>query len=165
MSPKNVTVKRLRAAEAEQAKVLTRRIETESQPDNPDAPFWAEVGFENCRAEFDFLCSDSFWFLVAEIGGELVGYTTAARIPKASGLMGTLYIDELYVMSTHRRGGIGSALVAEVHRIAKELGYWKVRLMADQHDPEIRRFYESLGFRDNSDGFFQRDAAWEKDLG
>ncbi len=76
MSPKHVTVKRLLAAEAEQAKELARRIETESQPDNPDAPFWAEVGFEKCRAEFDFLA--------AEIDGELVGYTTAARIPKSA---------------------------------------------------------------------------------
>ena len=43
----------------------------------------------------------------------------------------------------------------------RQLGYWRVRLMADPDDAAVRRFYELLGFRDSHDGFFQRDARWE----
>ncbi len=157
MATNETRVRRLRPADARRAQELLSKVEAESQPDQPQSPLWAERGFDRSLMSFNFLSSDSFWFLAAELGGELVGYATAARIPKASGLLGTLYVDELYVLRTHRRCGIGAALVSEVHRIAKELGYWRVRLIADRRATGLRRFYEPLGFRDDNDGFFQRE--------
>jgi len=51
-------------------------------------------------------------------------------------------------------------LFREIDKISQELGYWKIRLNADPSDVVVRKFYESLGFKDNrNNGFFEKDVA------
>lgn len=61
------------------------------------------------------------------------------------------------MLRSHRRRGVGTALLADVSRIADELHAWRIRLNADPSNGGVRAFYEALGFRDHADGFFQKD--------
>jgi GNAT superfamily N-acetyltransferase len=85
-----------------------------------------------------------------------VGYLTAVRIPKPDQRIGVLYIDELRVLTAYRRRGIGSALVQEVCDLGYDLGFWRVRLNADQDDSGVCAFYEKNGFKHGGDGFFEK---------
>ena len=138
---------------------LWRRIANEVEPNNKASPAREVQGLKRSLREFDFLESDSFWFLIAALGRKPVGYLTAARIPKADRRLGVLYVDELYVLTAYRCRGVGSALVGKVCTIGLELGYWRVRLKADQNDPRACSFYETIGFNQDGDGFFQRPIA------
>ena len=149
----------IRVGSRDEARLLElfRAIEAEEWPGRTDAPDLAEKGFGVSRESFDFLSSDSFWLLGAELDGKLVSYASVVRIPKADARRGTLYIDELYVLRAHRRQGLASALLGAVHQLARDLRFWRIRLNADPDDTAVRAFYESLGYHDNGDGFFQRD--------
>lgn len=135
---------------------LWRAIAKECNPNDETAPSQAVEGLNRALQDFNFLESESFWLLLAQIDGRPVGYLTAVRIPKADERMGVLYIDELYVLNEYRRCGAGSALIGEVCRIGQELGFWRVRLNADQGNAEVCAFYEGNGFEHSGDGFFQK---------
>lgn len=135
---------------------LWRAIARESNPKDDNAPSREVRGLHRSLQRFDWLGSDSFWLLLARVDGSPVGYSTTVRIPKADDRIGVLYIDELCVLEAHRRHGVGSALVQEVCRIGRELGFWRIRLNADENDPGVCAFYEANGFRHGGNGFFQR---------
>lgn len=135
---------------------LWRSIARESNPEDDRAPYREVKGLYRSLQTFNLLESDSFWLFLARVDGNPVGYLTTVRIPKADDRIGVLYIDELYVLETYRRRGVGSALVQEVCRIGQELTFWRVRLNADENDPGVCAFYETNGFRHGGNGFFQR---------
>ena len=157
MSDGQVNAVRLRPVDAARAKSLFGRIDAETFRDQPDAAARAESGFEDSRREFDFLSTDSFWIFGGEFDGHLVGYATVVRIPKADSRLGTLYVDELYVLAEHRRRGVAAAIIEAVCDLAAEFRYWRVRLNTDPKNDPACALYRSLGFRDHGDGFFQRD--------
>ena len=113
-------------------------------------------GLRSSLHGFNLLESASFWLLLARKDGIPAGYLTTVRIPKADHRKGVLYIDELYVLQGYRRCGIGSSLLREVYRLGQELGFWRIRLNADQNDAGVCSFYEANGFSHGGDGFFQR---------
>lgn len=59
--------------------------------------------------------------LVAETGGEIIGHIvfTKARVGNAD----VLVLAPLSVKPSYQKQGVGTALILEGHRIAKELGY------------------------------------------
>ncbi|MHC4600592.1 MAG: GNAT family N-acetyltransferase [Planctomycetota bacterium] len=117
----------------------------------------AAGSIERSRDRYDFLASDGFWVLIGTVGGEFAGYATAVRIPKLDERIGVLYIAEVHVLQRHRRKGVASGMLQEALALASERGLWRIRLNADPKDEGVRRFYESQGFRDGGDGFYQRN--------
>lgn len=60
---------------------------------------------------------------------------------------GSWYVDSLAVASSHRRRGIGRALMAEAERRARQAGCDSVALDTAENNRAGRALYESLGMR------------------
>ncbi len=80
------------------------------------------------------------WFLIAESGGCIVG----AVMVGYEGHRG--WINYLAVDPTHRRGGIGRALMAEAERVLHAAGCPKINLQVRPDKKEVVAFYAALGF-------------------
>lgn len=79
----------------------------------------------------------------ASIDGRVVGVCGLNADPYGAGpRVGR--VRRLYVLSAHRRGGVGRRLVAEVVAAARGT-FDRLHLRTD--NPEAARFYERLGFR------------------
>ena len=101
-----------------------------------------------------FGVNPAFAGLVAEDSDVVVGYLLyhfgydsdrAARI---------LYIADLFVTHAARRGGVGTALLVEVARIARAAGAESLIWSVYQHNAEATRFYQACGATRLSDVFF-----------
>lgn len=156
MSHNTIEIATARVEDLPAVKALFQAIEKEHNPDHNKAPLRAVMGIETSRQAFDFLASTSFWLLLARIDERPVGYLTVVRVPKLDDRIGVLYIDELYVLSPYRRQGVGSALIESVSEIGRNLGYWRVRLNADETDEGVCLFYEGNGFKHSGNGFFEK---------
>ena len=83
--------------------------------------------------------------LLAEVGGEAVGF--ALYFHNFSTFLGKpgLYLEDLFVKPSFRGRGIGKALLSRVARIAVERDCGRMEWsVLDWNEPSIR-FYESLG--------------------
>lgn len=83
--------------------------------------------------------------LLAEEGGQLVGY--ALFFHTYSTFLGqpSLYLEDLFVLPSHRGRGFGKALLARLARLAVERNCGRFEWMVlDWNTPAIQ-FYESLG--------------------
>lgn len=62
-----------------------------------------------------------------------------------------IYIYDLAVSEAYRRKGLARALIAELKKIAQELGAWVIYVQADKEDEDLpaRRLYESMGVRED----------------
>ncbi len=83
--------------------------------------------------------------VIAEIDGAAAGfalfYTTFSTWRCRPGL----WLEDLFVSPEHRRGGVGSALLTHVARIAVERDYPRLEWSAlDWNEPALR-FYAALG--------------------
>ncbi len=56
-----------------------------------------------------------------------------------------VHLEDLYVRSGHRGGGIGRALLAHVARLARDRGCGRLEWWALTDDAKANRFYERLG--------------------
>ena len=106
------------------------------------------------------------FFLVAERGGEIVGFV-AGRVRRASaappddlavfpGGADYLEVEDLYVAAPARRAGIGTRLVERVLAEARgqEIEHSTV-FSATKDTAQICRFYERLGYRPWGVQFFR----------
>jgi GNAT superfamily N-acetyltransferase len=82
---------------------------------------------------------------VAELDGEIVGYTLHfLNYSTWEGLHG-IYLEDLYVRPEYRGSGLGKALLVNLAEIAVRSGYARVEWsVLDWNAPSIA-FYESLG--------------------
>jgi ribosomal protein S18 acetylase RimI-like enzyme len=62
------------------------------------------------------------------------------------------YLQELYVVPAHRRGGIGTALMAATIAAAREAGATTLDLNTGETDTGARALYEKLGFTNREGG-------------
>ena len=65
---------------------------------------------------------------------------------------GSLYVGRLAVLPSHRRRGIGRALMAAVEEEARRMGLTRITLGVRIQLPLNRAFYESLGYRADGRG-------------
>ena len=87
---------------------------------------------------------DHIHCLVATYDGEPVGFAT--YFPAYYSWSGrAIYLDDLYVRQAHRGLGIGSALIQDVIRMAKEGGFRKVKWQVSKWNHQAIGFYKSLG--------------------
>ena len=61
-------------------------------------------------------------------------------------------LEELYVVPHLRDRGIGTAILAEVRRLAREQGAPEMHINVDEVDVDTRRFYERHGFLNVEEG-------------
>ncbi len=85
--------------------------------------------------------------LVAEENGSLVGHIMLSKATVTGGddRHEVLYIAPISVILERRNEGIGSALVAESFKLAREMGYTSVFLVGDP------AYYHRFGFRSVAD--------------
>lgn len=91
---------------------------------------------------------DNVFAFVAEDDDELIGYllleVRSAPPIFARGLDGA--IDQLYVKPSHRREGVGEALIDRASRIAQEKGAENLVLTLDAGNEAGLEFYDTLDF-------------------
>jgi predicted N-acetyltransferase YhbS len=64
-------------------------------------------------------------------------------------------VENMVVAPTHRRRGIGRALIREVLARAEAAGAYKVQLLSHRDREEAHAFYTALGFDASAEGFRQ----------
>ena len=80
-------------------------------------------------------------------GEERVGYVILTRYHSVEKGGLTIYIDELYVEESKRRGGIGKVILGQIRDIAREWGARHLWVQAEPHNDAAQRFFMSEGFR------------------
>ena len=61
-------------------------------------------------------------------------------------------LEELYVVPARRDRGIGTAVLTEARRLAREQGSPEMHINVDEVDADTRRFYERHGFLNVEEG-------------
>lgn len=83
--------------------------------------------------------------LLAEVAGRAVGYalffTTYSTFLTKPGV----YLEDLFVLETERRYGVGSALFSEVVRLSKERGAGRLEWAVLDWNAPALAFYERMG--------------------
>ena len=112
------------------------------------------VGPEHLKA-FAEIASDPGQFLaVAELADEVVATMQISFIPGlARGGMRRALIEGVRVARARRGQGLGHALFAWAKDLCRERGCGLIQLMMDKRREDTGRFYESLGFSRQHDGF------------
>jgi ribosomal-protein-alanine N-acetyltransferase len=93
-------------------------------------------------------------FLVAEVGGTIVGYVVASFERGGSG-----HIISIAVAENHKRRGVGSALASAIIEIMKNFEVQEIRLEVRRSNLAAQNFYNRLGFefRSVSKGYYGRE--------
>jgi len=156
MTHTGIQIIRASSEDIDDIKSLFREMAAESHPDSPGAGQSAEAGLDRSLARFDFLGSDSFWFLLARLDGVPAGYATLVRVPKADQRVATLNLNELHVLEAHRRRGVASAIMREAQAIGEEIGAWRIRLGVSPGNLPGRELYAHLGFSERELVFCER---------
>jgi GNAT superfamily N-acetyltransferase len=83
--------------------------------------------------------------MVAEAGGEIVGF--ALYFTNFSTFLGKpgLYLEDLYVKPAHRQSGVGKALLRHLGKLAAERGYGRFEWSVLDWNANAIRFYEKMG--------------------
>lgn len=111
-----------------------------------------ELGYDfptqlTARQLVKVLADDDQEVFVAELDGEVIGYIHAANYDALyTGHMKNIM--SLAVSTTHKRLGVGKALLARVEEWAKETGAVGVRLNSSNYRTAAHRFYEACGYEE-----------------
>lgn len=90
--------------------------------------------------------SDYSRVVVADVGGEVVGFLALHALPRFEHSDRIVRIMALVVDAGVRERGVGHQLMAEAERIGAELGAAFAEITAGHHRPEARHLYEDLGY-------------------
>jgi ribosomal protein S18 acetylase RimI-like enzyme len=92
--------------------------------------------------------------LVAEADGTVVGTADCATLPNLTRQARPfLLVENVVVTATHRRSGIGAALMDGVVALAKNAGCYKIQLLSRATRQAAHAFYESCGFQAVAQGY------------
>jgi ribosomal protein S18 acetylase RimI-like enzyme len=83
---------------------------------------------------------------VAEDGGTFVGFAITTEIPASLRLARFWQIRDLFVLPTHRRLGVGRALIASVQAAAIEAGALRLVVQTENDNDPALRLYADSGF-------------------
>lgn len=75
-----------------------------------------------------------------------LGFALSRLRPSLWAKAGDVYLEELYVVPTHRRQGIGGALLDAAIELARQMGANHFELTTGEEDKEARGLYKSRGF-------------------
>ena len=85
--------------------------------------------------------------LLARENGRIVGIAYVATILSAEHCGLVAWLEELYVMPSHRSRGIGTALIAAIIERARKAGIVAIDLEIDAGHSRAESLYRRLGFR------------------
>ena len=87
-------------------------------------------------------------FLLAEIDGELAGYAKLVDRPADDCVKdrNAIYLERIYLLKSFQRRGLGQALMDEVNRRAKILGFDSMWLSVWEYNTPAVSFYRKHGF-------------------
>ena len=85
------------------------------------------------------------FYVLAERDGEVVGQTMVTYEWSDWRNAVVWWIQSVYVVATHRRTGVYSALHREIFRRAREAGACELRLYVERDNARARATYEHLG--------------------
>jgi GNAT superfamily N-acetyltransferase len=83
---------------------------------------------------------------VAEDGEKVIGFATAMEVPASLRLAHSWQIKDLFVLPTHRRLGVGRALLASVRAAAIESGAVRLALQTEEDNDVALRLYADSGY-------------------
>ena len=92
--------------------------------------------------------------LVAEVAGRVVGtidWYLTPNLTHGGRPYGT--IENFVVDSSHRRRGVGTALLQAAIAEANRTGCYKVQLQSDLQRGDAHRVYEAVGFKPSAQGY------------
>ena len=98
----------------------------------------------------ELLCDPNAVIFIAEDGGEAAGYLICKTVTKRDSPIlkdiRTLYLDDLCVDPSHRKRGLGRALMTAAEEYARAAGFHNITLNVWEFNESARSFYESLGY-------------------
>lgn len=100
-------------------------------------------------------------FIIARIDGEAVGCGALRPIDET-----TVEVKRMYTRPAYRRTGVAQVILAEMDRLARELGYSALKLQTGPLQPEAAALYERVGYYPipRYSGNWDRVLAYQKDL-
>ena len=126
----------VRAAAASDAERLAALLTEEGYP----------AGASDLGARIDRFSGQASRVLVAEAGGEVIGFIAFHLLPRFETDEWFARIVALVVDPGVRERGIGHLLMTEVEAVAKAEGVSFLEITAGHHRPDARKLYESLGY-------------------
>jgi GNAT superfamily N-acetyltransferase len=132
-------------------------VRTLTAPTQNEIEALAEI-FDQYRADYDEasdaarsvcwldknLSTSRLRAFVGEDSGRFVGFALTIEVPASLRLAHFWQIRDLFVLPTHRRLGVGRALLASVRAAAIESGALRLVLQTeDENDPALRVYAES----------------------
>ena len=113
---------------------------------------------ERVRQTSEALFSDppAAHVLLAWAGPRLAGMAAYSYLWPAVGRTRSLYLKELYVGESHRRGGVGKLLMRAVLETAAQHGCSRVEWTTDSGNAGAQAFYETLGLPRHPSKVFYR---------
>jgi GNAT superfamily N-acetyltransferase len=100
-------------------------------------------------------------FIIARVDGLAVGCGALRPIDAT-----TVEVKRMYTRPGHRRAGVAQAILAEMDRLALELGYTSIKLQTGPRQPEAAALYERVGYYrvPRFSGTWDLVLAYQKDL-
>ena len=113
---------------------------------------------ERVRQTSEALFSDpaAAYVLLAWAGPRLAGMAAYSYLWPAVGRTRSLYLKELYVGESHRRGGVGKLLMRAVFETAAQHGCSRVEWTTDTGNARAQAFYAELGLPKHPSKVFYR---------
>lgn len=126
----------VRAAVASDAERLASLLTDEGYP----------AGASDLAERIERFSSQESRVLVAEAGGEVIGFIAFHLLPRFETAERFVRIVALVVDPGVRERGIGRLLMTEVEAAARADGASFLEITAGHHRPDARNLYESLGY-------------------
>jgi GNAT superfamily N-acetyltransferase len=129
----NVTVRPAASSDAER---LASLLTDEGYP----------AGASDLAARIERFAGPESRVLVAEAGGEAVGFVAFHLLPRFETDERFARIVALVVDPGVRERGVGRLLMTEVEAVARDEGAGFLEITAGHHRPDARKLFESLGY-------------------
>ncbi|HEX3428784.1 MAG TPA: GNAT family N-acetyltransferase [Candidatus Limnocylindrales bacterium] len=94
--------------------------------------------------------------IVAENGGEALGFVAVHALPRFEHSDRVLRIMALVVDAGVRERGVGRLLMEEAERLGRDLDAAFAEVTAGHHRPDARRLYEELGYDGSVAAYFRK---------
>ena len=140
----SVTVRLARPDDLPQLQDLLEELRENATP----GVVWKRADDERARAVWAQILKDGRRvFLIAEVGGEVVGTADLLIVPNLTHTgRPWATLENVVVDPEWRNQGIGKALMHHAMKEAEQAGCHKLQLASSSHRTRAHRFYEKLGF-------------------